>query len=367
MKKRIIKANYLYYVGFLLTVILFLINASTLIEISDKIYRISILIISGIYSLKVLNDGHTKKELLLFSLLFAAMIVLYYCGAPAFLVLFFLGSIAIKGINIRRVVQIDITIKIVFLLTHVVLYTLNCVADGLNVFAELRSGTQSGSLYFSNPNNVGMIGIWIAIDWLLLIKNKTIKSYVIPTVFALLIYAITFSRTSIGVFAIYLVMQFIKNDKKLTIISRSIFALCTILSVYIITSLSIDNTFVAQVNHVLSGRIWYSITAYKNMGIHMMPFNEGEIFMRTYIVDNFYVKCFVYYGIITLFAYFAPYILLTKSAKPDVKRISIISAICMLFENTTANIGLALPYLVMADAIVNKSKIGVVNKSKKEV
>ncbi len=366
MKRIAFKTYYLYYASFLLTVFVCLLNASTLVEISGSTYRALILIACGIYGLKILFDRYTKKRLFLIMLSSAAMVFLYLYGAPAFLVLFFLGSIAIKGVSIRRVIWIDIVTKAMFLISHVALYVIDCLAEGMDVFSATTGETLGGSFYFSNPNTVGMIGIWIAIDWLLLIKNKKIKDFFLPTVLALLIYSITLSRTSIGVFVIYLFLQLIKDGKRLAIISKYAFVLCALLSVYVVTLLSMNNDIVAQADHLLSGRIWYSIVAYTAMGCHVMPFASGEEFMQVYIVDNFYIKCIVYYGIITMFMYFMPYVLLPKGAEQDVKRVSIISAICMLFENTTANIGLALPYLVMADAIVNKTESEAINDNKKE-
>ena len=364
-KTKIFGKNTLYYFAFSLTAILHMLRASALIDLSDEFYQFATLVISALFAGKILMDGHTRKELAFIFLSVIAIVLLYILGAPAFLVMFFLASISIKNIEIKKIIQIDLIIKSIFLISHALLFYLDYITGESGALAFISESTKGGlenSLYFINPNNTGMIGVWIALDWLLLIKDKKLKDYIFPTLFVAIVFLITFSRTAVGIYFVYLILQFIKNKKILSIMSKVVFPICAVASVFIVTMLSFSDTIVMQIDSFLSGRIWYSITAYNVMGAHFLPFSQGNEFLETYIIDNFYIKCLVYYGIAVMLIYFIPYVLLPKKSDKEIKRISIVSGVCMLFENTTANVGLAIPYLVMADSINNGEK----NEKQKE-
>lgn len=356
----VFKKCFLYYTGFFIAVFVHICKASALINISDGFYNTAVIVSSLLFLIKFLLDKHSPRMIFIVSVCIVLLCILYYLGAPAFIVLFFLSSISISGVNRRRIIQIDLLTKIVFFLSHALLYLLDSATGSINsvlLANDTLANSMENSLYFINPNNTGMIGMWAIIDYLLLSsKKKTIKAYILPTIAAIVIFLITTSRTAIGIYALFILLRFVKDRKKLNIASKLIYPLCMAISLIIVACLTYDNPTVIEIDKALSGRIWYSLMSYNAMGVHLLPYSQGLEYLQLYIIDNFYVKCAVYYGLITVVMYLIPYLLLSKKSKKDTLRLSIVSAISMVFENTTANIGLAIPYVIMADEIVNKDK-----------
>jgi ABC-type uncharacterized transport system permease subunit len=71
-------------------------------------------------------------------------------------------------------------------------------------------------------------------------------------------------------------------------------------------------------------------------------------------IDNFFVRGFIQYGIITLLLYYYFFLKVPKSASRDSKRISIIFSIYLFFEVTVAYAGFNIPLLIAMDSIRNQ-------------
>ena len=129
-----------------------------------------------------------------------------------------------------------------------------------------------------------------------------------------------------------------------------------------VTFASSNESMFSILNTMTSGRIGYSVAAYQTAGINILPVNNEKL-LADYVVDVFYIKCFVSYGIITMILYFLPHLFLPYSSKNEQKRMSIVTSIYLLSEKVIADISFAIPYLIIADAIYNNKPKDVETKA----
>ena len=107
-------------------------------------------------------------------------------------------------------------------------------------------------------------------------------------------------------------------------------------------------------NKLLSNRLLFSINAYAQTGLNVLPRTLETRFFDTYIIDNYYVRCFINYGLLTLLLFYIPIVMVPRKGFEKEKKFSILSTIYLFFENVTINVGIALPYVFLADIIFNK-------------
>lgn len=354
-KKNIL--NVLFYSGFIIISLSKMMERSALIQLSDDIF--SILNVFGIvlFLTKLMLDQHNARELLFnVGLLLLMFFLKLSMGMPLFMLATCCGFMAIKGVDIRIILKIDIVIKTLFLIFHSLIFALDYISGTEMVFDfidEVRKGTVM-SLYFVNPNSTGLIGVWIAIEILFLKENKKWFDYIAPTMFVSLVFIITTSRTPFFVYVVYLALQFIKSDGVLTIIQKLAYPFFCTLSFMMVSLLSPGTPIYDMLNALTSGRIGFSFMAYNLIGPVFLPDSNAMVALEKYPIDVFYIKCLVNYGIITMIIAYIPHFILPTDSSKETKRISIIASLYLFFEAVLVNIGFAPAYLILADAIINK-------------
>lgn len=358
--------NLLYYAAFMLTAILRLCTSSTLFVVTHEANQFITLIILLMFSIKILLDKHTYKELFLISIAAAISMYLFIVLDIAFIVITFFAFISIKDVEIKKVIKIDIVIKCIFLLSHSILYGLDYFFEYEKIESLILMSKKgiSHAFYFSNPNTVGMLVFWLIMDLEFLSSKNSHKKFVIESLLILSVYSLTKCRTSLVLYIVYLVIKQIKNKKIIDNMNKYMYIILSLLAFAIIYFLKEDNVTFQFFNGLLSGRLSYSIRAYNILKIHFLPYYVSDLFFETYIIDNHYVKSLIHYGIITLLIFYIPYLLIPKEKFMKQKKISIISALFLFFERATINIGYATPYLIMADVIFNKKEALYEEKSR---
>ena len=347
----------LFYVGFILCSISTLLGRSALFEFPDLLTEQILPIISAtLFGAKFLLDKHTKKELPIYVIIIVVLIILkIFCSLNTYIVLSVLAFISFRQVNIDKVIKIDLAIKAFFLLSHALVFTvdyLTGIEETSNFIHYLTKGT-SLSLYFVNPNTTGLLGTWIALDMLYLKKDKRFRDFVFPTVIVLITYFLTTSRTPFLVYIVYILLQFIRNDNHLMILQKTIYPFLSILSLLVMMFYNPNNSIFMIIDKALSGRLYYSSLAYNLIGINIIPRTDAALLLKNCVVDVFYVKCCVQFGITTLALYYIPHLLMPKNASKEEKRMSIVASIYLFFEWVIANIGFAPAYLILADAFYN--------------
>ena len=275
----------------------------------------------------------------------------------------YISIICAKNIDIKKIFKIDITLKIIFLLSHTLIYAndylYNYEKVASTMFYSIKKG-YSHTLYFANPNTVGLLLIWLIVEILYLKKKIKIKDLLIGLIILLIGYIITKSRTALFAYLVYMTLHFINNKKIIDILHRYTFLLLTLLSFYIVKFLAINSIQYIILNGLLSNRLGYSIKAFSVANMHFFPNILPNNFFEYFVIDNFYVRCFIFYGLISLILILIPQLLIPKKGYEKEKKLSILLNIYIFFEAVTMNIGYTPVYIALADIIYNKK-----NNSKK--
>ena len=177
-----------------------------------------------------------------------------------------LAVASIKGISIKKIVKIDLIIKIIFLSIHFILFGIDYLFDVTLISNNILS-TEKGlaySLYFKNPNNASAFTIWLIIDCIYLMKNCTIKKILLFFPVVYIIYKITKCRTSIFIYFGALILFSLKNKKLIDFLFRYSYWILFGISMIMMMLYSYNANLFAFFNHLLSGRLSFSKQAHKN-------------------------------------------------------------------------------------------------------
>ena len=356
MKKQ--NTNIIYYIAFLLAVCQRLIINSTLINISTLTNFVLVLIISLLFVIKIITDKHTLLELIAIFIAVLCFLYIYIKIEESLLLISFLGFVAIKNVNIRTVVKIDLIIKLIFLLSHSALYFINYSLDFSSISSMIIYNSKgiSHALYFKNPNNAGYIMLWIIFDIIYLKRQLKFWNIVLLTTLMYFGYSITKTRTAFYTYLIFIIMYYVKNYRVLDFVQKSSYLICVGLSYYVVRYMSIGSDLYQKLNNLFSNRLGYSIQAFNETKMNILPNFLNQDFFSTYVIDNFYVRCFIYYGLITLLLFYIPNLFIPNKKYLLEKKIFIVTNIYLFFENVAINIGCSVAYLIMADIIFNKKR-----------
>ena len=350
----------LFYSAFFLFAVSTLIRRSAIIDFPDYLMLdVFPLIACVLFFVKFLLDKHSRKELFVCILIMVAIVLLRVgAGLNAFIVTSVFALLTIKDVDIRKVIKLDILVKSFFLLSHVLVFTvdyLTGIGEALDYVNYYMKG-MSVSFYFLNSNTTGLLGTCIAMDMLFLKKDKTTKDYIVPTIIAVVTFLLTASRTPLLIYVLYVLLQFIRNGKVLTVIQRSIYPALCLVAFSMVSFLDMDSPIFNFLNPLFSGRISQSMNAYDVLGMNVLPDASRAVLLENYTIDVFYVKCMVDFGLVTMLLYYLPNLFLPANSDNDTKRISIVACVNLFFETVIANVGFAIPFLILADAFYNRKE-----------
>lgn len=355
----------LYILSFYIFVVSRMLEASTISNLGHTFYQIATILASVILFVKFVLQRHSVKNIVTSSLILSILTILTLLGAPYFILITFLSFIAIKDVSIRRVLRGDIGIKAFFLLSHLLVLLYGIIFDD-SLLQQTLSVAPKGiscSLFFANPNTAGLIGIWLVIDFLYLKgDNKKMKDFIAPTILVLAMFLLTRSRTSLLIYAIYAILQLVKNNSVLFIIQKAIYPVLLLMSFVMVSLVEPGGSTFGSINAIFSGRFSHSIIAYRAAGMHLLPnklpseFYTSQQSVLRLTVDNFFVRGFIQYGLLELAIYYLQYALLPKNSSLDVKRISIAMNLYLFFELTIAFAGFCTPNLIIANSIINRKE-----------
>lgn len=350
--------NILYYIAFSIAVILRLCTSSVLFNVTHDLNKIITFIIILLFAIKIMLDKHTFKELIAIIIGSILFIYLYLILDLAFLLIAYFAFIAIKNVNINTVVRIDIFIKIFFIGSHAFLYGIDYLFDYSKIESLIIISKKgiSHCLYFVNPNTIGMLSFWLVMDLVFINKDLDYKKHIFFLMILIIIYYISKCRTSLYSYIIFILLSIIKKEKIVQFIYKYIYVILAIISFLIINDVKENSSYFSIMNGLLSGRLSYSIRAYNIVGLHFLPNYLSEEFFSNYTIDNFYVRCYIFYGVLSMIIMYIPIILIPKKNFTKEKTILIMSCIFLFFEAVTINIGYAIPYLIAADIIFNKKR-----------
>ncbi len=350
------KNNIIYYLAFSLLVILRLTTGSVLFPLPLYFNYILLIIISSLFGLKIILDNHTFKEYLFIIILTILTIYIYIVANTYYIFLGFLSIMALKNVNIKTVIKIDIILKLTFLSIHSITYLFTWLIDYNIILDTIKISSLKGishSLFFPNPNFVGALIIWLVFDFLCLKKEVKTKDIFIGLIIVIISYLICKSRTPLYIYILFIVLSFIKNQKILNFLAKYSYLILAIITLFIISINNVDNELFIKLNSLFSNRFMYSVAAYNKYGLSILPNALANNYSDFLIIDSFYVRSFINYGILTLIIVGTINIFIPKKNYKLEKRIFILASIYMFFEVIPIYTGLSLAYIIIGNTIIN--------------
>lgn len=344
-----------YYLGFFL--LCFMVNSdiSNLIEYPQVLRKAIVLCIFIFLATKIITDKYSIKQLIAMSIVGVICLYTSLKIENWMFVMNFLAIIALKNISIKKAVKIDIVVKSAFLVLHTITYLIT-IAFGITLSQNVVMLTESGireSLFFTHPNAITGLVFWLIIDFIYLNRNSKkglIKTLIFGGIMLGAYYTVTLSRTPIYMYGLTIILVIY------TMIWKGSFKLLKIISKYTIDILFIITIFFCinynhmeygSFNDLLSGRLNYSQKAYLAYGGNIVANEESINLDDEFIVDNFYARSLVSYGVIIVIM--TSFILKKGIQNTDTitKVIIILFSVFLFSELSSFTIGRAIPLLII--------------------
>ena len=366
MKEKIMKNEILYYIAFFLLAFTSISKISLFFKLDNITYKIFYIIILTIFLIKFLISKYSKKMFL--TVIGIGIIALYLSLVTKnfLFILDYMAIASIKDVNIKNVIKIDLTIKLLFLLIHVALYTNDYFFNYYKIANKLiytfYSGKSRYAFYFTHANSANSVVICSIIDWIIISTNKK-KSIIIGTIIAFIFSKLTISRTSEYIYYLYLLtILFLSKGwfkKVFYLLEKYLFLGLSIISFVILKGAEfISKKFFIDFNVLFSYRFSLGILAIEKYGIHFLTHKINDSVLDiSLIVDNFYIRSFIEYGIILLILITFLYFIVSKIKEKNIyhRAMFIIFPIYLFTELFPFNVGRAIFLLIIANSIINKS------------
>ena len=348
--------SYLYYAAFILIVLLRLFYMSKLINFPTYITKLMVLFAIFLLVLKIMLDEHSFKELVLIVLFGLIFIFLYIKDVSYVFLTTYLAFVGIKNVNIKNVIKIDLVLKLFFIIIHCSLFALDYLFYDSAIVNEIFI-TSKGvvySLFTNNPNNLPTLVFWMIIDIIFLAKNNKARNFIIYFIIISIFYELTKTRTVLILFFILLILYIIKDKKIVNSIYKYSYFIMFLISILLLKLHDIFPKMFFDINSLLSNRLSYPYNAINNIGVRFMPLLEQKELNMIYIIDNFYLKSLVFYGIIILLLMGIPFLLKKKNTTSKQILICLITAFYLFLEVAPIDVGYAISYLIIGNMIFNK-------------
>ena len=350
------KGEIFYYLAVTLIFISTLSGWSTLIDLGN-VYYILMTIAFFLLIISFFSYHHSFREYLFIIALFVIFIYTSLKLNELLFITNFMLIITLKKVNFRNIIKCDMAVKIIMLVIHFLFYLFNYLFS----FGFLdKTYTTNGiglrkSLFFNGPNALSGLLFWLVIDYLILNKdNKIIRKSIICLIPIFICYIFTKSRTSFYLYIIYLIMLFMSLNKigkiamKISqfILSDILFLFSFVLLKYSSIIISRFNALFMLANKLLSSRLSYSITAYNYYGLSLFANSKTNNIQDYFIVDNFYVKTIISFGVIVYLSLSILNKVVSKKSDNFYNIIISIGFIYLFCESFVFNAGLCIFILI---------------------
>ena len=269
----------------------------------------------GILLLQIYINKYKPLQLAAFLLVGALLGVSAFNAKNTMYLLTFLMVVAAKRVNIRKLIETDLKIRIPMTLGIMLLSLLGAITDRVE---QRTGGMLRHSLGFSHSNNLGAMLFIIALYWFFLKhKHFKLKDYAGIAALGVFCQVVTDSRTSTLMIALVFLVElldtlirlFNKSDRLRDVLLRIgalLFIFVPGLSVYFGYNYSVTNLVHLTLNQLLNSRLYLAYVALKNNGltllgqyIEVIPWNVATVAETTNAIDNAYMYTLINFGIVT--------------------------------------------------------------------
>lgn len=373
MKK--IKSNIdeiIYIIALFIVSLTTLSSISDLIFINDEIRDILNATAIILFLIKILKTKYTLKEIIILILIGVICLISYFKLKLSLFIFLGLGIIAIKNININKVLLADTCLKGIFLLIHIGAFIFDLIGIlDLNEIIRFEFGVLRHSIFLRTPHNFMAILFWIIIEINYLLKGKRKVVFISNLLFFVLsigLFKLTYAKTPffmiVMYFAFEVVFYFFKDKKFLNImidiLSKYLFIILSIIWLALIicsAKYGVEgNILTAKIDDLLNTRLSLSTNAYEKYGLTFISNNvELDYDKNMTFIDSLYPMLFIKYGIIYMFVISLAFNKLQILDYYEEKIMIIMFSIYAFSEHFMFNIGMCPLLLVVASMYLNKN------------
>lgn len=306
------KSALFYYIGIFLLIFCSLASWSGVIIIPTKINYGLLGIFSFCLLINFLSQGYSLKNYVVILIIGCLSVYTSYKLDNILFMTNFLAIVSIKNVSFDKVVKIDFYTKLGFILLHLLVYIVGQFDQNIGIIDIITFSGNTGyrnSLFFPGPNALALIVFFLIIDYLYINRNNQLYLKSILCLIPLYItFIFTKSRTFLIVYALLLLFLWIDKLLKKRVLKLYNFICKYIPEILFLLIFSVVSNYgiflsklqvvTTQINILLSGRLSYSAKAYDYYGLHIFGNPDSINIGDKFIVDNFYVRCIVSYGII---------------------------------------------------------------------
>jgi len=352
----------IYYTNVILLVLKIYYSISEIFVVPNFVSKLITFYILGTFLLSlIINTIRKKYDLKINIIEYLVVILAFYSSLVSKdfnIILTCFLIIGIKDVDLRKTIEIILKVNVIIMSIHIVLYTFAWIFKIGNLELQYNSDGEPRYCFFlNNPNQFSII-LFGAYSAYVYFKYEKIKprAYIIGLILSIFIYLFPKSRTSSIMSLLFVVLIAIsKIDNKIIkkiiyFIAKYLFLIIFIFTLIFVTNFDNlkKNKFVWKMDTMLSGRIWHTNLAYKNYGLTLfgqnIDYDKVVKYDKEIILDNFYAKMILNYGIILLLILAIWFIYKNKNMKLEDCVFLIIFSIVGIteFHMSNACIGIAL-------------------------
>ncbi len=351
------KKNVFFYIAYISNLLYVMFYHSEIFHINEIISKSLVFTSYIFFAIKLLLDKYSLKRLAIYFLLSLFFLYLYYKTNVQYLFVAYLAIISFKDVDLKKMLKIDLFVRGTILSIHFILFLADYLffqSNLINLISDSVKGT-SYYLYFSNPNIASAYFFAIITDIFFIKDNLKSKDFLFSFIAMYIMFLITKSRSSLISFLLFLLLNLIKNKNIIYYISKYIFILFSIISYLIVKYVTIGSSFYSIFNVISSDRIKYSILAFYDTGLTILP--RSFDILQKYIIDNFYIRCIVCYGIVTLIIVFLFQFFSIKKDFIKSNRLIITMNTYLVLEQVITNIAYNPFLLILANNLLNYGEV----------
>lgn len=322
---RIIKVAYFLY---------FLTNWLMCVNLDERFLEVvqtalQVPLLASLVSLLVLQS-YTTRHLILLGLFGALALASASCTGTKTIFWLWLLVAALRRAKLRDIAQSCFSACVVILVSVLLGWVFGLIPA---VELSRASGIDRSSLGFTHPNALALLVFMLCTSWLVFRSGRTcFWDWIGSLALALISYWVSNSRTMLVVSLLFFVADYILEHNTSEKAARAfaawgivLFVVCAVIQIAFMVFYSPDCPFLAKVNGIFSGRLWWANYYFEKYGFSFMgaPFidypemaaDSSGLTGSSFVVDMAFCRLLLGYGVVPFITYLYLYIELLRKCK----------------------------------------------------
>lgn len=358
------------YVAYVLFIVKVFLDSSALIPWPDWADSVLVLVYLGLIFVKMMTQHYNRYWFFIF---IVSILIVGYSSVTVnyfYLLSSFLFLMCLQDIDIRKLLMIGASTKLVMLSIHIVPFFIEYVLNNGYKYVIYRNGVSRYNFFIGHPNQFTAILVWFSFEVIYIFYHK-LKIWALVGIWGLNFFFYQFTDSNTGIivmsvvifFLIFMVNDSHFFDATLRFLSKYLFGILSVifpLLCIVYTRLSgVPLMLWNLLNNALTGRILYGAYAYDVKGFTLFgdsAYFPEKVHWREHwfdgiIFDNSYIMLFITYGIIYLIVLSMILILINDRLK-DIERLMLIAySLYGVMEAFVLNVFICFPLLLFGKVL----------------